>query len=78
MPERVRDGVTGFVAGDEDAFVRSAVALLRDDALWRRQHEAALRLQQGWSWDEMAAAFEAGVLEGDRRTGSRAVDGWPR
>lgn len=75
MPERVRDGVTGVVAGNEDAFVRSAVAVLRDDALWRRQHEAALALQQGWSWDEMAAAFEARVLEGDRRTGSCGVDG---
>jgi hypothetical protein len=38
------------------------VALLTDDALWRRQHEAALQLQQGWSWDEMAAVFEARVL----------------
>jgi glycosyltransferase involved in cell wall biosynthesis len=77
MPERVRDGVTGFVAGEQDAFVRAAVAVLRDDALWRRQHEAALRLQQGWSWDEMAAAFEAHVLEEDRRAAPRRVDGWP-
>ena len=62
MPERVRDGVTGFVASDEETFARRAVALLTDDALWRRHHEAALSLQQGWSWDEMAAAFEARVL----------------
>ena len=65
MPERVRDGVTGFGAPDDEAFARRAVELLTDDGLWRRQHAAALSLQQGWSWDEMAAAFEAGVLGGD-------------
>jgi glycosyltransferase involved in cell wall biosynthesis len=62
MPERVRDGVTGHVAPDEETFARRAVALLTDDALWRRQHVAALSLQQGWGWDEMAEAFEARVL----------------
>lgn len=72
MPERVRDGETGFVAADEDAFVERAVAMLRDDLLWRRQHEAALRLQQGWSWDAMAAAFEARLLGGERWTGYQA------
>ena len=58
LPERVRDGITGFVAADDAAFARHAVALLTDDALWRRQHEAARTLQQGWSWDDMAAAFD--------------------
>jgi glycosyltransferase involved in cell wall biosynthesis len=62
LPERVRDGVTGFLAADEDAFARHAIALLTDDALWRRQHAAALALQQGWSWDEMAARFETAVV----------------
>ena len=61
-PERVRDGVTGFVVPDDESFARRAVELLTDDDLWRRQHEAALSLQQGWSWDEYAAAFEAAVL----------------
>lgn len=64
MPERVRDGITGFIASDDEAFARRAVELLTDDVVWRRQHEAALSLQQGWSWDEMAAAFEAGVMGG--------------
>ena len=64
MPERVRDGITGFIAPDDESFARRAVDLLTDDILWRRQHEAALSLQQGWSWDEMAAAFEAGALIG--------------
>jgi hypothetical protein len=62
MPERVRDGVTGFVAEDDETFARHAVALLTDDALWRRQHEASLRLQQGWSWDEVASALETELL----------------
>jgi glycosyltransferase involved in cell wall biosynthesis len=59
VAERVEDGVTGTVATSEDAFVAAAVALLRDDALWRRRHRAALERQQGLSWDEAAARFEA-------------------
>ena len=41
---------------------RAAIALLADDALWRRQHEAALARQKGSSWDDVAAA-----LRGARR-----------
>jgi glycosyltransferase involved in cell wall biosynthesis len=63
LPERVRDGVTGFVHADEDAFAASAVALLTDGALWRRQHEAALAAQQGITWDEAAARFERAIFE---------------
>jgi hypothetical protein len=53
---------TGFVEADAEQFAQRAVDLLTEDALWRRQHEAALALQQGWSWDEMAAAFETQVI----------------
>lgn len=56
--ERVRDGETGAIARDDDTFVEAAVALLTDDALWRRQHEAALKTQRAWGWPEAAAAFE--------------------
>ena len=43
LPERVQDGITGFIAmGDDESFAQRAIALLTDDALWRRQHEAAL------------------------------------
>ena len=59
MPERVQSGVTGFVAGDEQSFAEHAIALLRDDALWRQQHETALRLQKGLGADEVARRFEA-------------------
>lgn len=62
MPERVRDGVTGFVARDDREFVRRAIALLSDDALWRRQHVAALLLQGGISWDDVAARFETELI----------------
>jgi glycosyltransferase involved in cell wall biosynthesis len=62
LPERVIDGVTGFVREGGAAFANATLALLNDDALWRRQHEAALRLQQGLSWDEMAARFETALL----------------
>lgn len=62
LSERVRDEVTGFVAADDARFAEQAVALLTNDALWRRQHEASLRLQRGWSWDEMAEAFDRRVL----------------
>ena len=58
-PERVIDGVTGRVAEDDDAFVAAAVALLRDDGLWRQWHLAALERQRGLSWDAVAARFEA-------------------
>jgi hypothetical protein len=62
LPERVIHGVTGFVHGDPQAFAESTLMLLNDDALWRRQHVAALELQQGICWDEHAARFEAAVL----------------
>jgi glycosyltransferase involved in cell wall biosynthesis len=59
LPERVVDGETGFVCADDASFAQRALALLRDDSLWRRQHEAALRLQRGLSADEVAQRFEA-------------------
>jgi glycosyltransferase involved in cell wall biosynthesis len=58
-PERVIDGVTGRVAENDEAFVAAAVALLRDDALWRRWHLASLQRQRGLSWDAIGARFEA-------------------
>ncbi len=62
LPERVIDGVTGFVRGDAEGFAAAAVALLTDDVLWRSQHEAALRLRQGISWGEVAARLEFALL----------------
>ena len=58
VAERVVDGETGFVAADDDSFVDATVALLTDDALWRRQSRAAVARQRGWGWNEAAASFE--------------------
>ncbi|KJV08570.1 hypothetical protein VZ95_16960 [Elstera litoralis] len=58
LPERVRDGETGFVAADDSAMAARARALLSDDDLWQRQHRAALALQGNWGWDSAAAKVE--------------------
>jgi hypothetical protein len=60
LGERVRDGETGFVLADEDSagFAARAVELLRDDALWLRQHRACLDVQRGLGWDEAAGLWE--------------------
>ena len=42
--------------GDEASFAAAALSIANDDQLWRRQHEAALRLQQGLSWDDVPGA----------------------
>jgi len=65
VPERVIDGVTGFHRADPQQFAEAAVAILTDDGLWHRQHQAALRHRQGISWSEAAGRFEAALL-GDR------------
>ena len=62
LPERVIDGVTGFCEGEPAAFADRAVRLLTDDALWRRQHEAALKLQQGIDWTGYARRFEQALF----------------
>jgi glycosyltransferase involved in cell wall biosynthesis len=62
VSERVINGETGAVASDDGEFAAAAIALLADDALWRRRHEAALARQKGSSWDEAAAQFEALAL----------------
>ena len=59
--ERVVDGITGFVAEDDAAFVDHATALLGDAALWQRQHQEALARQRSWTWDRVAERFEAQI-----------------
>jgi hypothetical protein len=58
VAERVVEGETGFVAANDADFADRAVALLSDEALWRRMSEAAIAKQRGWGWDQAAAAFE--------------------
>jgi glycosyltransferase involved in cell wall biosynthesis len=59
VAERVTDGATGRVTANDDEFAEAAVALLRDEALWRRYRRNALATQRGLGWDEVAARFEA-------------------
>lgn len=59
VPERVIDGQTGRVAVSDGEFAEAAIAVLRDDRLWRRWHRTALATQRGLSWDEVAARYEA-------------------
>jgi glycosyltransferase involved in cell wall biosynthesis len=57
--ERVADGESGRVARSDDEFVEAAIAVLRDDALWRRWHAGALATQRGLSWDDVAVPYES-------------------
>jgi glycosyltransferase involved in cell wall biosynthesis len=59
LRERIEDGVTGFVADNDDAFAAAAIRLLTEDALWTTQHAAALARKRGFGWDHAAAEFEA-------------------
>jgi glycosyltransferase involved in cell wall biosynthesis len=61
--ERVIDGETGTIADNDDGFAAAAVAILTDEALWRRRHHAALAKQRAWGWNEAAAAFEGLIPE---------------
>jgi glycosyltransferase involved in cell wall biosynthesis len=74
LPERVIDGVTGFHRADPAEFADAAVRLLTDDALWRRQHLAALERQQGMTLAEYTRRFEAAILGRDAgETAARAA-----
>ena len=73
LPERVVDGVTGYCHADPAAFAESAVALLTDDGLWRRQHEASLRLQQGMSVAEYGRRFEQALFGAQAQADRRAA-----
>jgi hypothetical protein len=53
---------TSYSSPAMKAFAGAAVSLLTDDRLWRRQHEAALRDQQGITWSDYAARFEHALL----------------
>jgi len=58
VAERLVDGVTGFVACDDESFAVHAIRLLTDDALWHSQSAASIARQRSWGWDDAAAEFE--------------------
>ncbi len=62
LPERIIDGETGFVRRDPQEFAAAALSLLNDDALWKRQHTAAISRQKGIGWPETAQRFELALL----------------
>lgn len=62
--ERIRDGQTGQVVPDADAFANLAARLLTDDALFQGMRHDALLLQRERSWDVAAAEFESLIKAG--------------
>ncbi len=59
LPERVKDGETGFIAGSKDEFIAKAAALLSDDDLWSAMHRACLAETSLTTWAERAAEWES-------------------
>jgi glycosyltransferase involved in cell wall biosynthesis len=58
LAERVRDGETGFIARDASEFAARTAALLTDDVLWRKMHEACLSEAALTTWDVRAEEWE--------------------
>lgn len=58
-PERIRNGQTGYVVPDDDAFANVALQLLsNEDIFWGMNRDARLT-QRERSWDTAAAEFES-------------------
>lgn len=58
VKERFIDRQSGFLAGDDDAFVENAVAMLSDDDAFRAASDTARRGGRSRSWDTAASEFE--------------------
>ncbi len=56
--ERIRNGQTGYVAPDDEAFANLAVRLLDDGDTFRKLSDAARDSQRGRSWDKVTEEFE--------------------
>jgi glycosyltransferase involved in cell wall biosynthesis len=73
LKDSVRHGETGSLVpyGDDAAFAREALKLLRDPVLWRERSDAARRWAGTFSWercvDESLALFERTAAEGTGR-----------
>jgi glycosyltransferase involved in cell wall biosynthesis len=59
VPERVRDGRTGYLVPDDEAFANCAVLLLNDDQVFSIRSRDCRSSQRGRTWDDAAAEFEA-------------------
>ena len=56
--ERIRDGESGFVVPDDEAFANCAMLLLGTDSVFEGRSEDARTYQRGRGWDDAAADFE--------------------
>ncbi len=56
--ERIRDGETGYLAPDDDAFANLAVCLLDDSDIFNRLSEEARADRKGATWDRAADEIE--------------------
>jgi hypothetical protein len=57
-PERLIDGITGYVAPDDDAFANLAVLLLTDRSIQAQMSAEARALWKRRTWDGVAATLE--------------------
>ena len=58
VAERIVDGETGFICGDDERFAAASIELLQDPAAFTRMSAAARRLQRGRTWAVAAAQWE--------------------
>jgi len=57
--ERVRDGASGFVVPDDEAFANCAMLLLNVEGVFKGRSIEAREFQRGRDWDHAAAEFES-------------------
>ena len=62
LAERVAHGETGFICRDERDMAARILAVLSDDALWRRMQSAGLAGRADSGWDHVAAQWERAFL----------------
>ncbi|MDR3439073.1 glycosyltransferase [Telmatospirillum sp.] len=55
--ERLRDGQTGQIVPDEDAFANVAIRLLTDDEMFWSMNRDACQMQRTPTWDAVASEF---------------------
>ena len=68
----VEHEVNGYVAWSDDELIRYVGELIGDPARRQRMGAESARLARGWSWDVVAPAWEAKILEiVDRRAAAR-------
>ena len=57
LGERVIDTVTGIVANTDEEFYKGAISLLKDDKIWIKYRDNALKLQRDYKWDKIVNQY---------------------